>query len=326
MPAPPWHVVDISRYLPLYKGRKSTYFQSSRGCPLPCTYCYNVVFNSRRWRALSPEKTLEQIRQLVDNHGVEDIYFVDDMFFTDLKRARKIAEGLVDIDVSWQVQGVDILGMKRMTEDDCRLLLASGCERLTCGIESGSPRLRRYIEKGGTVEDVEEVTARFAKFPITLYYSFLCGVPTETMEEVRMTVDLMFRLLRSNPNVHVSPVYNFTPYPGTSLFDVSVELGLQPPTTLEGWAGYRHESTNLFPDRRAFYESLYFTSQFLDDKTREYDVPRLVRAGARAYRPLARFRTKHLFFAGLVERRAMDVALATWEVGRNMRARKPLFT
>jgi len=325
LPDPPWHVVEMDRYLPLYKGRRSAYFQSSRGCPLPCTYCYNVVFNARKWRALSPERTLDQIRRLVEHQGVQDIYFVDDMFFTHLKRARTIAEGLMDLDVTWQVQGVDILGLKRMTDDDYRLLVASGCERLTCGIESGSPRLRDYVRKDGTVQDVEQVTARLAQFPITLFYSFLCGVPTETLAEVRETVDLMLRLLDLNPNLHLSPIYNFTPYPGTDLFDTSVQMGLRPPTSLEGWSTYRHESTNLFPERRKLYESLYFTSQFLDDKTREYDVPRWVRAGVSAYRPVARFRTRHLFFRGMVERHAMTVALGAWSVGRNMAAGKPLF-
>jgi radical SAM superfamily enzyme YgiQ (UPF0313 family) len=327
MPAPPWHLVDVTQYLPKYKGRKGIYFQSSRGCPLPCTYCYNVVFNSRRWRSLSPEKTVEQIRHLVDTYGAEDIYFVDDMFFTNIKRARRIAELLCDVDVTWQVQGVDIMGMKRMTDDDYRLIIKSGCSRLTCGIESGSPRLRRYVKKQGTVEDIEEVTARLAKFPITLYYSFMCGIPTETIEEVKMTVDLIFRLLDSNPNLHVSPLYNFTPYPGTELFQVAQDLGMPMPSRLEDWADFRHEQTNFFPERRDFYESLYFTSLFVDDKTREYDVLATVRLLSSIYRPIARYRTRNFFFKGLLERPAMDVAMKVWRgVGQNILMRKPLYT
>ncbi len=325
MPPPPWHLVDVERYLPRYQGRKSTYFQSSRGCPLPCTYCYNVVFNKRKWRSLSPEATVRQIHHLVDSYGVEDIYFVDDMFFTNIKRARAIAEALIDVPVTWQVQGVDIMGMKRMTDDDYRLIVDSGCKRLTCGIESGAPRLREYVRKQGTVEDVVEVTTRLARFPIQLYYSFMCGIPTESIAEVRMTVELIFQLLRLNPNLHVSPLYNFTPYPGTELFDTAVEMGMAAPTRLEDWARFRHEQTNLFPERRDFYESLYFTSLFVDHKTRDYDVPWAVRMLADLYRPVARFRTRHLFFRGLVERRAMDVALALWKgVGQNMAAKKPL--
>ena len=148
---------------------------------------------------------------------------------------------------------------------------------------------------------------------------------TESIAEVRMTVELIFQLLRLNPNLHVSPLYNFTPYPGTELFDTAVEMGMAAPTRLEDWARFRHEQTNLFPERRDFYESLYFTSLFVDHKTRDYDVPWAVRMLADLYRPVARFRTRPLFFRGLVERRAMDVALALWKgVGQNMAAKKPL--
>ena len=318
LPAPPWHLVDMSRYQPTYKGRKSAFFQSSRGCPLPCTYCYNVVFNDRRWRALDPTRTLEQIHRLVGEFGIEDIYFVDDMFFTNLKRARAIAEGLKSLGITWQVQGVDIEGMARMTDDDYQLIVDSGCRRLTCGIESGSPRLRTYVQKGGTVDDVVEVTERLARYPITLFYSFMCGIPTETLDELRMTVDLMLKLLALNHNVHVSPLYNFTPYPGTALFDVAMDAGLEAPATLEGWADFRHERTNLMPERKALYESIYFTSLFLDDKAREYGAPWAVRALAKAYQPIARFRTANLFFHGLIERSAMNLALSVWgSVGRN---------
>jgi len=327
LPDPPWHLVDVAAYLPRYKGRKSLYFQGSRGCPLPCTYCYNVVFNERKWRALSPERVLSQIRHLHEEYGVEDIYFVDDMFFTHLRRAREIARGLVDIPVTWQVQGVDIMAMKRMTDADYELLLESGCSRLTCGIESGSPRVRDYVKKDGTVEDVLETTARLARFPMTLYYSFLCGVPTETRGELKETIDLMLRLTELNPHVHLSPIYNFTPYPGTELFDVAVEMGMPFPRTLEQWARFRHEEWNLFPDRKHFYESLYFTTLFLDDKASDYDAPLPIRLAARAYRPIARFRTKNFFFRGMVERRAMTAAMAAWKtIGRNLAARRPAFT
>jgi radical SAM superfamily enzyme YgiQ (UPF0313 family) len=54
LPTPPWHLVDVARYQPTYKGRRSIYLQSSRGCPFRCGYCYNGVFNGRRWRGCRP--------------------------------------------------------------------------------------------------------------------------------------------------------------------------------------------------------------------------------------------------------------------------------
>ncbi len=325
LPDPPWRLIDVEAYLPEYKGRRSFYYQSSRGCPLQCTYCYNVNFNSRRWRKLSAEKTVSQVQYLIDNYNVEDIYFVDDMFFTDIRRGRAIAEALLPMDITWQVQGVDIRGLKRMSDEDFQLIHDSGCQRLTVGIESGSPRIRDYVKKDGTVEDIIEVTERLARFPINLYYSFMCGIPGETREDLQQSVDLALRLLKINPNVHISPFYIFTPYPGTDLFRVAQEQGLETPTSLEQWARFRHEEVNLFPEKRHFYESLYFTSLFLDRKANDYTVPAWVRILSDIYRPVARFRTKNFFFHGLLERHAMNWLLDFWQdVGRNMKMKKPL--
>lgn len=312
LPDPPWHLVDIARYQPEYLGRRSIYLQSSRGCPFRCAYCYNGVFNARRWRGLSAERTLAQVRTLVRDHGVRDLYFVDDMFFTDPARARAIAEGMAPLGITWQVQGVDILGLKRLTDADLDLLVRAGCTRMSVGIESGSPRMRKRIHKTGTIDDVVAVATRMARHPIILYCSFMCALPGETDDDVRMTVDLAFELLRRNPNIRISPFYNFSPYPGTEMFDQAVALGLQVPDSLAGWAGFGHSRTNLDLGRRRFYESLYFTSLFLDDKAREYGMPPWAVALARLYRPVARFRTRHLFFAGLVEKEAMAWITGAW--------------
>lgn len=313
LPDPPWDLVDARRYMPLYKGRRSYYFQSSRGCPLNCSYCYNVAYSRRRWRALSAEKTVERIRHLVETHGIEDVYFVDDMFFTSRRRALAIAEGLRELKITWQIQGVDIRGLMRLTDEQYRLIVESGCRRLTVGIESGSPSIRRYLKKEGGIGDIMEMARRLASYPITLYCSFMCGIPTETVEDIKATVDLMFALLKLNPHVRVSPLYNFSPYPGTELFEVALRHGMRPPDSLEGWALFRHDQANVFPERKRFYEALHFTSLFVDDKTREYGVPAWVRFLAKAYRPMARFRTRRLLFGGLIEKRAMDLTLAAWQ-------------
>ena len=318
VPSPPWFLVDMDRYQPLYKDRRSTYLQSSRGCPYRCGYCYNGSYNARRWRGLSAERTIEQVRQLVNSYRVRDVYFVDDMFFTDPDRAMTIAAGLGPLGITWQVQGIDVLGLKRLAATDLDLLVEAGCTRMSVGIESGSPRIRKLVHKTGSVDDVVEVVSRLSDYPITLYCSFMCAFPTETDEDVRQSVDLAFDLIRRNPNVRISPFYNFSPYPGTDLFDHAVSLGLEVPSTLEGWASFDHSESNLDLGRRHFYESLHFTSLFLDDKVREYGMPPWAVALARLYRPVARFRTHHFLFRGLIEREIMQWVLNAWQRTRQL--------
>jgi anaerobic magnesium-protoporphyrin IX monomethyl ester cyclase len=318
LPAPPWYIVDVGKYLPLYRHRKSFYLQSSRGCPNRCAYCYNAAFNRGRWRGLSADRTLEQVSQAVGRYGAEDIYFVDDMFFPDMRRARRIAEGMKGGAATWQVQGVDILSLKRMSDADLNLLWESGCGRLSVGIESGSPRIRKLARKTGETRDVIEVTRRLADWPFTLYYSFISGFPGETEEDLRQTVELIFELMKLNPHVHISPLYIYTPYPGTDMFEEVVRHGFTPPARLQDWAGMSdwaslsYDQANFTESRKKFYESLYFTSLFLDNKTREYTVPRLVRLLAGLYRPVARFRTRHFFFDGLIEQRVYRRAVSIW--------------
>src|SRR5262249_5532399 len=163
-PEIPYHLVNIDDYMPLYEGRKSLYMESSRGCPYACTYCYNVYFNDRKWRAQEPERVIERVKYVRDRYGVEDVYFTDDDFFINAKRSRAIVERMRDIGVSWQVQGSDIVCISKMDDDFLRLLQESNFRRFTIGIETGSQRMRKLMKKEGSVDLIVKTFERLAKY------------------------------------------------------------------------------------------------------------------------------------------------------------------
>ncbi len=310
MPEIPYHLVDVERYMPRYMGRKSLYFQSSRGCRHACTYCFNTRFNKQHFRSQSAEKTLERVQYLVDKYGAEDIYFVDDNFFVDIERDRAILHGMKEIGVTWQIQGVDIIALKHMDGDFMKLMEESGLKRLTVGIESGSPRIRKLMKKAGTVQDIETTIARLAERDMLVFCSFLTGVPTETEAELKETINLLLKLLEINPKLRNSPIYNYTPYPGTKMYELAVEHGYNPPESLEEWGKVGSWDVFSWQNRtdRSMHEALYFVSNFLDCKTREYDVPLAIKLAGDLYRPLARWRVKNLNFSFLIEKRLADFA------------------
>lgn len=298
-PEIPYELVDVRDYMPLYEGRRSLYMESSRGCPFACTYCYNVYFNDRKWRAQSPERVLERVRYVRDKFGVQDVYFTDDDFFINPKRSRAIIEGLCEIDVTWQVQGSDIVCISKMDRDYLRMLERSGFRRFTIGIETGSPRMRKLLRKEGSVEDIVETFKRLADFPFIIFGSFIANTPGETLEDIRQSVELMAELHRVNPNFRNSPVYQYLPFPGTPMFDQAVEAGFQPPESLEGWARFSYESNafvQIGSQDPKFYERLYVATLFNDRKVDEYTVPWWMRLGALLYRPIAKQRLKSLYF------------------------------
>lgn len=315
LPEIPYHLVDVKKYMPLYMGRKSLFFQSSRGCPHGCAYCYNLKFNKRKFRYQQAERVLERIRYAVEKFGAEDIYFVDDNFFVDFERDRQLIEGIKELGITWQIQGVDILALKRMDEKFLRLLEGSGLKRLTIGIESGSARVRKLMRKGGSVEDIKTVIQRLNNIEMIIFVSFLVGFPTETMEEIRETIKLLLTLLEINPKINNSPIYIYKAYPGTPMFELAVREGLTPPTTLEEWAKLEWGNFGYFGDGKGSdnrmsktLESLYFVSNFLDRKVHVYDLPKTVRLLADMYRPIAKWRVKNMKFDFLIEKRVADFA------------------
>jgi len=307
-PEIPYRLVDVQKYLPHFQGRKCLYFQSARGCKNKCAFCYNVPFNHSIYRPQSAERTLERLRYAVDNFGVEDVYFVDDNFGIDVQRDTRIAEGIRELGITWQVQGIDSALLKRLDDNFLQILKDSGLRRLGLGVESGCPRVRKLINKPGKLEDIEKLAERLKAYDFTVVLNFMSGIPTETKEELKESVAFMLKLLKISPRFCAPPIFNCWPLPGTPLFELALENGFDPPKSLEEWArvGVQNFASKNGLDRE-FFESLYFTSAFVDRKFHYYGAPTIIGLLSDIYRPIAKWRVKNLNFKFLVEK-----PLAEW--------------
>ncbi len=74
---------------------------------------------------------------------------------------------------------------------------------------------------------------------ISLQYSFITGMPRETLAQRQKTFDLIDWIVATDPVARVS-IYQYAPYPGSPMYDDAV-AGVEgfprfvPPTTMEGW-------------------------------------------------------------------------------------------
>ena len=180
---------------------------------------------------------------------------------------------------------------------------------LKCGVESGSPRILDFIKKGITVEGALEANRKLSRTGIKVIYAFMCGFPTETVEDLRMTQDLIFRLKRENPNAMTGLTNIYSPYPGTPLYDYVKTLNISLPKNLEGWGVFDWKNANLSylsKKRRRLLEDIHFSSIFLSDPVRERVGSILLKAAMNIYAYVARFRTKRLIFRFHIERMLSD--------------------
>jgi len=312
-----YELLDLKKYLRTISGTGHLNFLTSRGCTRACTFCFTAAAGSKRWRALDATLAVERIASTVRTYGIRGVTFIDNDFFADMDRGRRILQGLVREDLNLRVSKISIPPdtLLRMNEDDLALLVKAGCRRLTIAVESGSERVQALLGKRTDLPALRELNRRLRGSPLVPHFLFMMGLPTETREDLAASVSLALGLLDENPEGDA--FFNvYTPFPGTRLFDVAVKHGLRVPERLEDWAAsdYRHLTQGapwLPADMRGLVEMLDFCTFFISKRSHLQSTDNtnpFVRALCRAYAPVARARMKRLWGGFPVEIRLAKLA------------------
>jgi anaerobic magnesium-protoporphyrin IX monomethyl ester cyclase len=309
VPDIPYHLLDVKPYLHTYFWEKQVIeIESSRGCPFNCGFCYNEIYNLKTWRARNPERVVGMIRTLVRNYGITNILFIDDSFFIDPDRVCEIVERLEKepYQVKMGFQG-RINSVARLQESDLDRLVKAGTVFFQFGVESGSPRMLELINKKLTVDQVVDINLRMKKYSnVSVFYNFMVGLPTETTDDVLMTVDLAWNLLHQNPKAFLGTIHLYKEYPGTPLYEKALTEGFNPPRTLEDWAEYDWQSAVLRSHDKNLSKlcrAVSAASYCVDRKIEMLGDSRLASIISDLYRPVARFRFKNKFFKFMPESR-----------------------
>jgi anaerobic magnesium-protoporphyrin IX monomethyl ester cyclase len=216
-PLPAYHLFPTDLYVrnPIWSIPKpSMNLISSRGCPMDCSFCYNL-FGRRSYRRRGVDAIVEEVRLLKRRYGVEFFAFVDDNLTIQKPHLQTVCEALAREGVEWGCHGrVD-------TADDERLALMarSGCRWLGFGIESGSQRILDRMSKRVAVHVAADAIRRTRAHGIFANTTFIFGYPGEDLESIRET-------MRFKIDLNLLQVdFLATPYPGTPLFEHAQALG-----------------------------------------------------------------------------------------------------
>jgi radical SAM superfamily enzyme YgiQ (UPF0313 family) len=240
LPMPAWDLIPVEHYvksLSHNSGERILNFYTSKGCPFPCSFCYNLNFNRQKWRAKAAQKAFEEMEFLNKNYGINYFVIHDDNFVVDKNRALEFAglikkKGLkIKYSIDARVDYFDFNFLKELKE--------SGLCELRVGCESGSNRvLKEVIQKGITAEQTIKAIEIAKSLDLKLMLSFVIGWPTETVAERQQTIDLILKLQKIYNKAAIYPLWIYIPYAGTILFEKAVTLGFKPPQSLGGWGSY----------------------------------------------------------------------------------------
>lgn len=167
-----------------------------RGCPFGCTYCSTKAFWGRKYRLKSPQRIYEEIKTAHDNFGVTMFKFSHDMFTFNRKTVIETCKLLrtLDFPVQWTCSArLDCLDPELID-----IMVDAGMIRIFVGIESGSKRMQKLINKNLKLDKAIETLTYIKQKDIAALVSFVYGFPEEGEEDLSMTLSLMAKIMHNH--------------------------------------------------------------------------------------------------------------------------------
>ena len=245
IPYQDWEIFDKKRIYKPMSGSigRTGCFELTRGCVYSCTFCINEhlnkIHNHKNYREKSIPRYVDEVKYFKDKYGLEYVYLLAEMFLPTTKQRIRDFSRLWKEKVGlpfWcelRIEGVD--------EENARLMEEAGCSSITVGIECGNEEFRKkVIHRMMSNQEIIDACKILKKTKIQISGNSIIGFPGETREMIFDTIELNRYLSLDNTMVHV-----FSPYRGTSLYDLSVEKGYIPKDHLAG--DYRSDVTLNMP-------------------------------------------------------------------------------
>lgn len=217
-PVPARHLLPLGRYRALGMAISMT---SSRGCPFNCIFCVGRKMVGAKVRYRDPVKVVDELEYL-STLGFHQINMADDLFTANKKHCTAVCDEIMrrGIKTKWtsfaRVDTVSPEVLAKMKE--------AGCTAVSYGVESGVPEILKTIRKGITLDQVIEAVKMCTDVGMIPHASFILGLPGESKETVRQTVDFgeKIKAMGVSHGFHL-----LAPFPGTQIRDEAENYGLK---------------------------------------------------------------------------------------------------
>jgi hopanoid biosynthesis associated radical SAM protein HpnJ len=209
--------LDVTKYSVPFLLHPYVSLYSTRGCPAQCTFClWPQTLSGHAWRKRSTDDVAAEMKQAKELFPhVKEFFFDDDTFNIQKARTIELCEKLKPLGLTWSCTSrvtTDYDTLKAMKDAGCRLLIV--------GYESGDPQILKNIKKGATIERARDFTRDCHKLGLVIHGDFILGLPGETRESIRNTIDFAKQL--DCETIQVSIAHAF---PGTEFFDFAKQNG-----------------------------------------------------------------------------------------------------
>jgi len=252
-----WHCFDHPDERQPYASLYTTF-----GCGMGCSFCMiDDIFTvggtqKSRIRTRSPELIVNEIETLVNEHGVRNIKFIDEMFVLNRKHYTAVAKGLIDRGLGDKINIWAYSRIDTVNEGSLPLLREAGFRWLGLGIESANPNVREGAKKKLKQQQIIDVVQKIKDNDIYAACNYIFGLGFDTHDSMKETLDMAIEL-----NGEWANFYSAMAYPGSSLHKLATQGKLPVPSGFKesgrpllpedeggpGWIGYSQHSYETLP-------------------------------------------------------------------------------
>jgi len=197
-------IPEVGDYIPLP-------YQISRGCSSKCSFCYNTVIDKLEFKSYG--KVLSELCQMKERYNSKMFFFCDDT----INNSYEYLEGLCDLfiknrlNINWNVYAK----VGNLDKDILRKMREAGCWLLKFGIESGSNRILKMMNKGFTSEQANKTLRDSYEAGIRNLVLLIAGYPHERQEDLKQTLEF----IRINKKyIYYINIYRFVLIYGTAIY------------------------------------------------------------------------------------------------------------
>jgi radical SAM superfamily enzyme YgiQ (UPF0313 family) len=219
IPKPARQLTPLARYLAFDAPASLV---TSRGCPHACTFCSAPAWTGRRVRYRAPGPCVDEIEEL-GRLGFGEVTIEDDTFTVNRRHLLAVCTELLrrDTGIRWSAfSRVDTI-----TSEIVEAMAGAGCQAICFGVESGNQEILDLAKKRSDLQKVREAMRITQAAGISALASFIVGLPGETVETLRNTVEFAEQLREEFGSLYGFHV--LAPFPGSEVRERAADYGLE---------------------------------------------------------------------------------------------------
>ena len=184
------------------------------GCPYQCRFCSRGVAKPRM---RSIENLICEIKYLIQKYHIDGVRFIDELLIINDKRTFELCQKITPFNIYWSGQARS----NTLNEKIAEAMKNSGCVGVGLGIESGSKRLLKAMNKQVTTEDHKRAVSAARKSDLSIQVQIMYGFPGENRDSIGETIQFFKEVELPQRRFNV-----FTPLPGSAVYDECLETGI----------------------------------------------------------------------------------------------------